>query len=61
MPKIKTIKIEGRDVALGDAIEEWENAEICRSCINRRLYLNRTYQDHCEDFALTHDIENCMC
>jgi len=58
--KTETIKINGDDVVIGLAIEKWEEAGVCRYCINRRLYLNRTYEDSYDDFAFAHD-ENCLC
>jgi len=56
-----TIKIEGRNEAIGDAIEMWQERGICRACIDYRLRLNREYQDSYDDFALMHDPDDCCC
>jgi len=55
-----TIKINGNDVKLGDAIERWEEAGVCRDCINYRLKLNKTFVDHYTDFAHLH-CSDCLC
>lgn len=55
-----TIEIEGENVLIGEAVEVWENAGICRDCINYRLYMNNKYDDSYNDIALLH-CEDCIC
>ena len=57
---MKTIKINGDDIAIGDAIEMWLNDGVCRACIDHRLDLNKTFQDSYSDFAHLR-CDNCMC
>ncbi len=57
---VSTIKINSENVKIGEAVEMWKEAGICQNCIDRRLYLNRTYQDSYGDFAFAHD-ERCLC
>jgi len=56
----KKIKINGDEIAIGDAIEMWLDAGVCRACINYRININKRYQDSYSDFAHMH-CEECMC
>ena len=60
MSEENTIKINGDDVPIGDAIEMWEEAGICRACIDYRLKLNKIYQDSYKNFAFIH-CQECKC
>jgi 23S rRNA C2498 (ribose-2'-O)-methylase RlmM len=55
-----TIRINGDDIPIGDAIEMWLNNGVCRACIDYRLDLNNRYKNSYNNFAHLH-CKDCMC